>query len=147
MFRRRCVVKIPRAGSQHTTTHDLKAVDPVPPADRARQPLFRGRAGHGPISHHELTLAVRRIVRAAGEAAAAPAFSGRSLRVGGATELAARGARAEEIQALGRSASDAYQAYTRVTQAQALRLSAAMGGRAARCDPTLEATFPGYRQA
>ena len=68
-------------------------------------------------------------------------------RVGGATELAARGARPEEIQALGRWSSDAFRAYTRVTQAQALRLTTAMGGHAASHDPTLEATFPGYRQA
>ena len=76
----------------------------------------------------------------------APSFSGRSLRVGGATELAATGASAETIQALGRWDSTAHRAYTRVTHAQALRLSAAMSGHAGPADPTLEATFPGWSQ-
>ena len=122
----------------------LEAVDPVPPSLRATTPLFSLGVAPRPSTHADISLAVRRTVAQAGESPAG--YSGRSLRVGGATELAARGAPSEAIRLLGRWDSDEYRAYTRVSHSQALRLSAAMGRSAAPMDPTLEATFPGFHQ-
>ena len=73
-------------------------------------------------------------------------FSGRSLRIGGATELASLGVPPLTIQLLGRWDSTAYRAYTRVSRGQALRLSAALSTAHAH-DPSLEAAFPGYSQS
>ena len=73
-------------------------------------------------------------------------YTGRALRVGGATELAAEGAQPLTIQQLGRWGSDAYRAYTRVSHSQALAMSACMGAAGAVADPAVETAFPGYRQ-
>lgn len=119
---------------------NLEAVDPVPPHARRTTPLFRLERHHGRrASLMDLTTAVRLAVRTAGVTLpAARRFSGRSLRVGGATELAAAGADPLSIRLLGRWDSSTYRAYTRVSRGQAMRLSSLMG-RARAADPALEA--------
>ena len=91
---------------------------------------------------------LRTMLRAWMEAIGLPPliYGAHSLRIGGATELAARGVPQLTIQLLGRWDSSAYRAYTRVSQGQALRLSAALATAQAH-DPSLEAAFPGYRQS
>ena len=89
---------------------------------------------------------VRRVVAAAGEGSDATRFSGRSLRIGGATELASMGVPQLTIQLMGRWDSAIYRAYTRVSRGQALRYSAALS-HAGAPDPSLEALFPDFRQA
>ena len=118
--------------------------DPVNPAEAHRTPLFRhdGRA----VTSGFITLMVRRIVATSGEGADALRFSGRSLRIGGATELAAQGVPQLTIQLMGRWDSAIYRAYTRVSRGQALRYSAALSRNSGH-DPSLEAVFPDYRQA
>ena len=59
---------------------------------------------------------------------------------------AALGVEPHVIQLLGRWSSEAHTAYTRVSQGQALRISAALGGIPDYADPTLEAIFPGFSQ-
>lgn len=123
----------------------LVCVDPVAPDARHLTPLFRQANGR-PFTRTSITALVRSVARAAGEGQDAATFSGRSLRVGGATELAAMGASQLTIKLMGRWDSGAYRAYTRVSRAQALSLSAAFS-RAASVDPSLEAAFPGFVQA
>ena len=123
----------------------LVSLDPVAADMAASTPLFsiRGRR----LTLVDITAFVRRIARAAGEGNDAVQFSGRSMRVGGATELAALGVSPLTIQLLGRWDSEVYRAYTRVTRAQALRLSSAMSSAGSRpSDPSLEALFHGYTQ-
>ena len=123
----------------------LLLLDPVEQQHRSRTPLFRrqGRA----LTLADVTSIVRDIVLAAGEQTA-NTFSGRSIRVGGATELACMGVPQLTIQLLGRWDSEVYTAYTRATRGQALRISSLMGRAATvRNDPTLEAVFNGYTQA
>ena len=123
----------------------LVHIDPVPEAMRASTPLFRL---HGQrLTVAGVTALVRSIVATAGEGADRRRFSGRSLRVGGATELAALGVPPLTIQLLGRWDSAIYRAYTRVSRGQALRLSEALASAGTAADPSLEALFPGYRQA
>ena len=104
----------------------LVCIDPVAPAFRGITPLFRRRNG-ARFNLAQITALVRAVARAAGENAALAHFSGRSLRVGGATELAARGAPPAVIQQLGRWDSNAYQAYTRLTRDRALHVADAFG--------------------
>ena len=124
----------------------LEALNPIPEAARDQTPLFILGTPGRPLTHASLTLAVRRAINAAGCNAIDRSFSGRSLRVGGATDLAASATPEDSIRALGRWDSTAHRAYTRVTQAQALRYSAIMGGHQSANDPTLEDAFPGYVQ-
>ena len=122
----------------------LAHFDPVDAAAAHHTPLFRQ---HGrPVTAGFVTLMVRRVAATAGEGADAARFSGRSLRIGGATELAAKGVPQLTIQLMGRWDSSIYRAYTRVSRGQALRYSAALS-RDDVHDPSLEALFPGYRQA
>ena len=123
----------------------LVCVDPVHPSERHRTPLFRQANGR-PFTRTSITALIRAVARAAGEGGDALAFSGRSMRIGGATELAAMGASQLTIKLMGRWDSNAYRAYTRVSRGQALSLSAAFS-RAAPIDPSLEAAFPGFVQA
>ena len=122
----------------------MLVADPTPPGGAATTPLFRDAAGR-PLSHWDLTVRVRHVARAALDPDA-QRFSGRSLRIGGATDLAALGVQPHVIQLLGRWSSEAHTAYTRVSQGQALRISAALGGIPDYADPTLEAIFPGFSQ-
>jgi hypothetical protein len=116
------------------------------PADRrAATPLFSLQGGK-PLTLNQITRCVREAVCAAGDGAQARSFSGRSLRVGGATELAARGAPAQTLRVCGRWDSDAHRAYARAARGSALRLSATLG-HAHPHDPDLESMFPGYAQA
>ena len=73
---------------------------------------------------------------------------GRSLRIGGATEIAAMDVSPLTVQLLGRWDSEVYRAYVRCSRGRALSLSAAMGRAGSRPhDPTLEALFRGYTQS
>ena len=75
------------------------------------------------------------------------AFSGRSMRVGGATDMAAAGVPPHHIRMLGRWDSDVARMYTRVTRSLALRAAAAAAASAsAGDDPSLEELFPGYAE-
>ena len=67
-------------------------------------------------------------------------------RRGQLASLAAKGVPQLTIQLMGRWDSSIYRAYTRVSRGQALRYSAALS-RDDVHDPSLEALFPGYRQA
>ena len=127
-----------------TALEHLELTDPVASHQRRTTALFRGTRG-ARLRHVDVTNAVRAVVAAGGESVTAT-FSGRSLRVGGATELAARGVDPLTIRLLGRWDSGAYQAYTRVSHGRAVSSMAAMGRSAPR-DPTLESLFAGYSQA
>ena len=125
---------------------DLEAADPIPASLRATTPLFSLGRPRNRSTRQQVSAAVRTIIRSSGETQPARQFAGRSLRVGGATELAARGASDLTIRLLGRWGSDAAHAYTRVSHAQALSLSATLGSAGQGLDPSLETAFPGYRQ-
>ena len=124
----------------YTALWRLETFDPVAPEARHATPLFR--RGAKALLLGDVTAAVRAVACAAGEVASrVNQFSGRSLRIGGATELAAMRVPALTIQLLGRWDSEVYKAYTRVSRGEALRISAAMGGAANNYDPTLESLF------
>ena len=72
---------------------------------------------------------VNKMLRAAMVAASVPkaaTFSSHSLRVGGATAALAVGVDPESIRALGRWDSQAYRAYTRMSQQAARRVGVAV---------------------
>jgi hypothetical protein len=106
----------------------LERLDPVHPSLRATTPLVRlCTRRSGPSQPIHLTRTVRAAVVASGESPSTRHFSGRSLRVGGATELASMGVPEATVRMLGRWASDIHRAYTRVALGSAMRVSAAMG--------------------
>ena len=124
----------------------LVTLDPVPPGAASSTPLFRRNARA--LTLADVTTIVRDVVRTAGEGADARLFSGRSLRIGGATEIAAMDVSPLTVQLLGRWDSEVYRAYVRCSRGRALSLSAAMGRAGSRPhDPTLEALFRGYTQS
>lgn len=120
----------------------LEQLDPVPVERRDTTALFR--IGEARLTNANITAAVRAVARAAGQPGVG--FSGKSLRVGGATDLAARGAEEHTLRHMGRWDSDAYQAYARVSRGRALRQGALLA-QDAPDDPSLEAIFRGYSQA
>ena len=130
----------------YAALRDWEEADPIPPSMRDTTPLFSLGRPRGRTSREQVSAAVRTVIRSSGETQPARQFAGRSLRVGGATELAARGASDLTIRLLGRWGSDAAHAYTRVSHAQALSLSATLGAAGQGLDPSLETAFPGYRQ-
>ena len=85
---------------------------------------------------------MRRVAVALGDGASG--FGGRSLRIGGATDLHALGVPATTIQLMGRWSSDVYRVYTRVCFDQLLRTPRGM--HTAGGEP-LEARFPGFVQS
>ena len=97
-----------------------------------------------PRSGYLETEAAKTIALAAGEGADARLFSGRSFRVGGATELHAVGADELTIRLLGRWSSDIARIYTRVCTNNVLQLSALMAG--APSHPAVEDVVPSYVQ-
>ena len=120
----------------------LLRADPTPAGLAASTPLFREGNGSA-FSTARITQLVQRVA-AAGEGYDTRLFTGRSLRIGGATELHAMGADQLTIMLLGRWSSDVARIYTRVSQNQVLALSA--GISAAPEDPALEQVFPDYVQ-
>ena len=74
----------------------------------------------------------------------ASGFSGRSLRVGGATDLHAMGVPATTIQLMGRWSSDVYRVYTRVCLNQVFRASRGMHAASGQ---SMEERFPGFVQS
>jgi integrase len=125
---------------------NLAALSPVPEARRASTPLFSLSPGQ-PLSHASISHAVRSAVCAAGEGAQARSFSGRSLRVGGATELAARGAPPHLLRLCGRWDSEAYRVYARTARGHAMLMSSMLGRAHMSHEPDLESMFPGFAQA
>ena len=121
----------------------LVTIDPVLDHLASSTPLFRDARRHAP-SNATLTQWVQGVANAAGEGVDTRFFAGRSLRVGGATELHAAGANELTIALLGRWSSDCARLYTRASQGQVLSLSRAMGS--APDDPALEQVFEGYVQ-
>ena len=121
----------------------LVTLDPVPQHLQASTPLFRDARGQSP-SGAMLTLWVQGIANATGEGSDAQLFTGRSMRIGGATELAAVRASELTIALLGRWSSDCARLYTRASQGQVLEMSRKLSG--APDDPALEQVFPGYIQ-
>ena len=121
----------------------LVMIDPVPAHQAESTPLFRDHRRQAP-SNAVLTQWVQGIADAAGEGRDSIFFSGRSMRVGGATELHAAGANELTIALLGRWSSDCARLYTRASQGQVLALSR-MLSRASE-DPALEQIFPQYVQ-
>lgn len=120
----------------------LEHFDPVPEDRRSVTPLFR-TAIQGPYSKHLVTVLVRGAAHAAGETEL-HCFSGRSLRVGGASDLLALGVPAMMIQLMGRWAGDTYRIYSRVCGRNLLDISQRMASAEGE---TLEATFQGYVQS
>ena len=121
----------------------LVAIDPVPESLAASTPLFRDHRRGAP-SNATITSWVQGVADAAGEGLDSRFFKGRSLRIGGATELHAAGANELTIALLGRWSSDCARLYTRASQSQVLALSRMMS-RATE-DPALEQVFPTYVQ-
>jgi integrase len=123
----------------------LETSDPVHPSSRAATPLFRVHGGRRvlPLTSAALTAWVRHVAKCAGENQLRE-FTGRSLRVGGATDLAATGAPEAVIRAQGRWSSTTHRAYTRMTFEQAHAMSARLTQAAS--DPTLEAAVGNYTQ-
>lgn len=116
--------------------------DPVPEQDHFDTPLFRSPTG-GAFNVAQISDIVRRVARAAGEDP--QFFSGRSLRVGGATDLHAAGADPYVIQLAGRWDSEAHRAYSRATEGQMLQLSHMI--QRVGSDRALEDRFKGYIQS
>ena len=121
----------------------LVQADPVSREQQATTPLFRDLRGNAP-SNLTLTRWVQSAARAAGETGSVSLFSGRSLRIGGATDLHAVGANELTISLLGRWSSDCARLYTRASRGQVLALSRQLAEAPA--DPALERVFPGYVQ-
>lgn len=120
----------------------LVRLDPVPPGLATNTPLFRRPDGRA-FSKTDIQRLVKRVAARAGESRL-HTFTGRSLRVGGATDLQAAGVPASTIQLMGRWSSDIYAIYTRLCHSQVLNASRAMGRVA---DDSLEQRFPGYVQS
>jgi hypothetical protein len=120
----------------------LEAHDPVVGDARNRTPLFR-RAQGDAFSKQHIGALVRAAARAAGEVEL-HLFSGKSLRVGGASDLLALGVPAMMIQIMGRWASDIYRIYARVSGHNLLDVSRRMASAEGE---TLEAAFPHYVQS
>ena len=120
----------------------LEYFDPVVEADRERTPLFRDGSGR-PFSKHVIRVLVRGAAAAAGEPEP-QFFSGRSLRIGGASDLLALGVPAMMIQLLGRWAGDTYRIYSRVCGRNLLDISRRMASAEGE---TLEASFNDYVQS
>ena len=120
---------------------ELVKHDQVLPEHAQHTPLFRNsqRAAFTPA---QIAASVRRIVAACGEDISA--FSGRSLRIGGATDLHAAGGDPYVIQLAGRWDSAAHRAYSRATIGQMLRFSRQL--QHAGADPALEDQFAEYAQ-
>lgn len=121
----------------------LVTFDPISPHLESTTPLFRDARGLPP-STPTLTLWVQSVANAAGEGSDARIFTGRSMRIGGATELHAVGANELTIALLGRWSSDCARLYTRASQGQVLELSQRLS--AAPEDPALEQVFSNYVQ-
>ena len=111
----------------------MKVALPTRPASY----LFR-KADGAPFSPADISRLVRRAAVAAG--AGASGFSGRSLRVGGATDLHAMGVPATTIQLMGRWSSDVY----RVCLNQVFRASRGMHAASGQ---SMEERFPGFVQS
>lgn len=114
------------------------------PADGTAFLLRRADPQRTPFTKEDVTAAVRAIAAAANETNILQ-FSGRSLRIGGATDLHAAGVDPLTIQLAGRWAGDAYRAYTRATTGSMLRMSHAL--QSAPSDPALEDGRADYTQS
>ena len=112
------------------------------PPPRRKMTTFRRPDGRA-FTKSDIQKLVRRPAARAGEARL-HTFTGRSLRIGGATDLQAAGVPASTIQLMGRWSSDIYCIYTRICHAQVLSASRAMGGV---YDASLEERFPGFVQS
>jgi hypothetical protein len=117
----------------------MEALQPCHGAARSRTPLFA--RGGKPLTVEQLRLAARRVWRQAGQSGKVGAHS---MRIGGATDLADRGASQALIQAKGRWASDIFQIYARMTRRAQLAASRSMQQRASGAD--MEELFPGFTQ-
>ena len=129
-------------GSGNDTFMHLKnlvEIDPVPDAKKASTPLFR--IGQEPMRVNDVRRLAKKIMKAAGQAGAP--VGAHSFRIGGATDLADRGASPLLLQAKGRWASDIGRIYARMTrrsQMAASRLMQQRGGE------DMEELFPGFTQ-
>ena len=119
----------------------MEREDPVDPSLRQQTPLFTNRGKK--LTPRVITSWVQGAARAAGDPRWKQ-FTGRSLRIGGATAMHALGVNPASIQALGRWAGDTQRIYTRMTASQALAISAQLGHAAG--GPTLEDVFADYTQ-
>ena len=104
-------------------------------------PLFRN-CQRTEFTPTQISAAVRRVAAGSGEDAST--FSGRSLRIGGATDLHAAGGDPYVIQLAGRWDSAAHRAYSRATIGQMLHLSRQL--QHAGVDPAMEDEFCDYMQ-
>ena len=125
----------------YAALRNLIAVDPSPESEAASTPLFRyldkpGKA----LAPPRVTFLVRCAAAHAGETRLS-AFSGRSLRIGGATDLRDLKVSESTIMQLGRWSSDIYRIYARQSLDTLLQVSARMHGASGR---SLEQAFPGY---
>ena len=120
----------------------LECLDPVEDSAREHTRLFR-TAGGGAYSRHLVKVLVRGAAHAAGELDLS-LFSGRSLRIGGASDLLALGVPAMMIQLMGRWAGDTYRIYSRVCGRNLLDVSRRMSSAEG---DTLESTFREYVQS
>ena len=121
----------------------LVALDPIPAAAAASTPLFRHSSGRA-FSPAAISTAVRHVAAAAGETDL-HLFGGRSLRIGGATDLLSLTVPATLIQLWGRWSSDIWRVYSRVAESHVLDVSSRLAS--AHSGPTLEARFPDYVQS
>ena len=120
--------------------HRLVELDPVNPEDMASTPLFR--IGSKPLPPETLRKHVKKIARSLGFPKRE--FGLHSLRIGGATDLADKGASPLLLQAKGRWSSDIGKIYARMTRRSQIAVSLLMqegkGGR------DLEELFPSFAQ-
>ena len=92
--------------------HNLLRVDPLHRGESAMHtPMFRRAGTSQPLLVDDIMLAIRNIMRLAGEDPAE--YGTHSLRIGGATALFAAGADMTVIRTMGRWSSDIYQLYVR----------------------------------